>query len=108
MKIKIQFKINGNIKQFNLFLTIYDIIIQIKSYIFIFCTFTNSCGLEHVWISFHVIISKPFNQIQAVLSNIWNKFWKHTVRCRHCIVTCVVVQLNVLITWKISLINTYE
>ena len=36
MKIKIQFKINDNTQKFNMFLTIYDIIIQIKSYIFIF------------------------------------------------------------------------
>ena len=70
MKIETQFKINGNTQKFNMILKMYDIIIKIKSYIFIFCTLTNSYGLELVWISFHMIVSKPFNQHQAVFSKI--------------------------------------
>ena len=72
MKIETQFKINGNTQKFDMILTMYDIIIKIKSYIFIFCTLTNSYGLELVWISFHMIVSKPFNQHQAVFSKICN------------------------------------
>ena len=72
MKIETQFKINGNTQKFNMILTMYDIIIKIKSYIFIFCTLTNSYGLELVWISFQMIVSKPFNQHQAVFSKISN------------------------------------
>ena len=65
MKIETQFKIDGNTQKFNMILTMFVIIIKNKSYILIFCTLTNSYALELVWISFHVIVSKPFNQHQA-------------------------------------------
>ena len=65
MKIETQFKINGNTQKFNMILTMYDIIIRIKRYIFIFCTFTNSYDLELVWISFQVIVSKPLDQLSS-------------------------------------------
>ena len=62
MKIETQFKINGNTQKFNIILTMYDIIIKIKSYNHIFERLPKAMAWNlYVWISFHVIVSKPLN-----------------------------------------------